>query len=95
MNEIDRVKKIVKSIRVMQLATSQNKQPYLCTLHFYADSDFNLYWFSRAGRKHSIDIANNSKVSAYILIHEDTKEEPYVIWTTIMGEAKLVDKPNE
>jgi len=74
----------------MQLATVSNGRPYLCTVHYYSDENLNLYWASMLSRHHSKDIERNPKVAAYVLVHENTPEEDYVIGITFIGEAKLV-----
>jgi len=74
----------------MQLATSQNDQPWACTLHYYSDKDLNIYWVSTLERQHSQDIAKNPNVAAAILVHENTPEERYVIGLSIQGKAELI-----
>jgi uncharacterized protein YhbP (UPF0306 family) len=77
-------------MKIMQLATSLNDEPWVCTLHFYADEQLNLYWVSRTNRHHSQQIAQNPNVSATILVHENTPDEDYVIAVTIAGTAELL-----
>lgn len=75
----------------MQLATSVNDQPYACTVHYYSDEDLNFYWVSNVERKHSQDLAQNPKVAATIMVHENTPEAKYVIGISIQGTAELIE----
>ncbi len=74
----------------MQLATSANDQPWACTVHYYSDAAFNLYWISTLERNHSQQIAENPKVAAAVLVHLNTPEEPYVIGISLQGTAELI-----
>ncbi len=84
------VRKYLPSKKVMQLATSKDNQPWACNVHYFSDDDLNLYWFSESGRRHSLEIKDNPKVSAVIKVHENTPEEDYVIGLTAEGTAGLV-----
>jgi uncharacterized protein YhbP (UPF0306 family) len=84
------IREYLPMVNVMQLATSVGNQPWLCTVHFYNDDDFNLYWISTPERRHSQEIAHNNKVAAYMLVHENTPEEDYVIGISIEGTAELI-----
>jgi uncharacterized protein YhbP (UPF0306 family) len=86
------IKNYLKDKRVMQLATSSDNQPWVCSIHFYMDAEFNFYWISSTSRRHSKDVVTNKNVSATILIHEDTTDEPYVVGISTEGKAKLVDR---
>jgi nitroimidazol reductase NimA-like FMN-containing flavoprotein (pyridoxamine 5'-phosphate oxidase superfamily) len=84
------IRKYINQPNIMQLATIASDQPYLCTVHYYADDDFNLYWCSTLERRHSQEIKHNPQTAAYILVHENTAEEDYVIGITILGKAELI-----
>lgn len=86
----DVVREYLPQVRIMQLATAQDDHPYLCTVHYYSDPDLNLYWTSKLERNHSGHIKRNSRVAAYVLVHENTPDEDYVIGITFVGRAKLV-----
>lgn len=86
------VRKYLPSVNIMQLATSSNGQPWVCSIHYYSDEDLNLYWISTPERRHSLEIKDNPKVSATIMVHEDTTEEDYVIGITIEGTAELIGR---
>ena len=84
------VKQYLDQIKIMQLATSVNNQPWVITVHYYSDEDSNLYWISTLARKHSQDIEQNPKVAATILVHENTPDENYVIGVSAEGTAELI-----
>jgi uncharacterized protein YhbP (UPF0306 family) len=88
-------KQYLEQIKIMQLATAENNNPWICTVHFYADDNLNLYWSSRTDRKHSEQLAGNPMASATILVHENTPEKDYVIAVTATGKAELVKEPPE
>ncbi len=90
MSKEDLIRDALKSLKIMQLATSRGDQPWLCTVHFYADDDLNLHWFSTEARRHSQEIADNSKAVAYLLVHENTPNEDYVIGITLEGDAECL-----
>ncbi len=52
----------------MQVATVRDNQPWIASVYFATDINLNLYWISRAGRRHSQDIAQNSKVGGAICL---------------------------
>jgi uncharacterized protein YhbP (UPF0306 family) len=84
------IREYLQNARVMQFATSANNKPWMCTVHFYADEDLNLYWISTPARRHSKEIEENPHVAAAILIHEDTPTEKYITGLSIEGEATLI-----
>lgn len=81
---------------VMQLATSVSDQPWVCTVHYYADDEMNLYWISTRERQHSQMIDQNPKVAAAIMVHENTPEEKYIIGISIEGTAECIgEQPDQ
>lgn len=58
----------------MQLATVKNGQPWLCTVYFASDDDFNLYWTSGRSRQHSLEILNDSKTAVTIVRDPERKQ---------------------
>lgn len=90
------VRQYLRAVKIMQLATSINDQPWICTLHYCSDKDLNLYWISTLVRKHSKDIEQNPKVAATILVHENTPKEQYSMAISIEGTAELIgEKVNQ
>lgn len=55
----------LKSQRLMGLATF-DKKPWICTVYFAADKDFNIFFVSSTRSKHCQDIEKNNKVSCVI-----------------------------
>lgn len=52
---------------LLQIATSDNGIPWICTVCFAYDSEFNLYWFSRHNTRHSQEISRNSYVAGAVV----------------------------
>lgn len=48
----------------MQLATARDGRPWLCNVWYVMDAQDNIYWISRATRRHSEEIADNPYVAA-------------------------------
>lgn len=84
------VRQYLDKIKIMQLATSVNDQPWACTVHFYADKDFNIYWVSSTERRHSQDLTQNPKAAATVMAHENTPDENYVVGITAEGTVELI-----
>lgn len=89
------IRKYLPTKNVMQLATARNNQPWSCNVHYYSDEKLNVYWISEPGRRHSLEIQDNPKVSATIKIHENTATEDYVIGLAFEGTAELVQEFDE
>lgn len=62
----EKLKSFLASNDLLSLATSDGKEVYACNLHYYADSEFNLYFVSRPDRKHSENILKHPQVSLCI-----------------------------
>ncbi len=84
--------KYVNQPRVMQLASVGDAQPWVCSVHFFADDELNFYWCSTPERRHSKEIAHNQRVAAAVVVHEDTPNEPYVIGISVEGGAVLANQ---
>jgi uncharacterized protein YhbP (UPF0306 family) len=84
------IREYLSTVKVMQLATSTDDQPWACTVHYYSDESLNFYWISTLEREHSRHIAQNPKVAATILVHENTPSENYVIGISVGGTAELI-----
>lgn len=89
------VNQFLPAAKIMQLATSANDEPWVCTVHFYSDDALNLYWISKPDRWHSWQISQNPQVAATILVHENTPDENYVVAVTVAGQAELVEPIDE
>lgn len=72
----------------MQLATSCNDKPWVCTVYFVHDENFNIFWVSSPKRRHSQELSANPNVSATIVIYDDPSGER--VGFQIEGTASLV-----
>lgn len=80
----------LKQVNILQLATAKDNKPWICTVHFYADDELNIYWVSRTDRIHSKQIDANPNVSATAVVHVNTLDEDYVIAVTLAGQAEVL-----
>lgn len=55
----------------MQLATSQANRPWVVSVFYVVNAEYNFYWLSLPGRSHSKDIEANNRVAVTIVIKED------------------------
>lgn len=60
------IEEILRDTRELVLGTVNGNTPWLSTLVFGHDENFNLYWMSKEDTRHSQEIAKNSKVSAVV-----------------------------
>ena len=74
---------------VLQLATSQNNQPYCVSLHYYSDSKMNIYFASGDTSRHSLEILENPQVCAGILVFEGSDTEQWVAAISIEGKCAV------
>lgn len=79
------VQKYLSEGRVMQLATSVQDTPWICTV-YYVVYEGEIYWLSWPERRHSQEIAENSQVAAAIVVKQDLP----VIGVQIEGAATEV-----
>ena len=75
--------------RMMQLATTSNGQPWICTVYYAVDDNLDIYWISMPSRRHSQEIAKNSKV-AVAFAYNQQPPLPYVRGVQVEGEATLL-----
>jgi uncharacterized protein YhbP (UPF0306 family) len=66
----------LQEAKLMQLATSSNNQPWICSVWFAADQDLNIYWFSSTTRRHSDEVLKNSQVAAAIVLPQTPADTP-------------------
>jgi uncharacterized protein YhbP (UPF0306 family) len=62
----DVIKQYLLERYMMQLATVSGDQPWVCTVYFVVDENFNLYWASLPSRRHSREIADHPKVAVAV-----------------------------
>jgi uncharacterized protein YhbP (UPF0306 family) len=85
------IEKYLSETFIMQLATSKDDQPWICSLHFVADEYSNIYWLSKQDRRHSQEVVNNSNVAIAIAV---STEQP-VIGIQVEGTAKVLNDKAE
>jgi uncharacterized protein YhbP (UPF0306 family) len=68
------VREFLQADQVMQLATSREGQPWICTVHFVADDAGHLYWTSTRDRRHSQELAANPR-AAVAVVHNEVKPQ--------------------
>ena len=75
----DLIKEYFDSKKDMQLATIANGQPWICTVYFVYDDDFNLYWTSGRSRQHSLEILKDPKTAVTIVRDTERKQALQII----------------
>jgi len=69
----DYIRKYLAEGRMLQVATSADGQPWICTVYYVTDQDNNIYWLSYPERRHSQEIEKNPQVAAAIAIKFEDK----------------------
>ena len=87
------VREYIEKTFHMSLATVQNNKPWVCELHFAYDKNLNLYYRSLKSRRHSKEIADNSKVAGSI-IDKYSLNDP-VVGVYFEGTARLLETGKE
>ena len=82
------VKGYMEEAKLMQLATSANGQPWVCSVWFAADEDLNIYYFSSTLRRHSREVAANRKVSGAIALPHTPLDKPKGV--QFQGDAEML-----
>jgi uncharacterized protein YhbP (UPF0306 family) len=80
--------KYLKEGKVMQVATSADSRPWVCSVYFVPDDQHNLYWLSVPNRRHSSEIAKNNKIAIAIAVKFDKNP---IIGIQAEGSAAVVD----
>jgi len=70
------IKKYLSEAKMMQVATSVGDQPWVATVWFVADDEFNLYWISSSNKRHSKELALNNKVAGAIVLPQSEHQSP-------------------
>ncbi|HWZ65490.1 MAG TPA: pyridoxamine 5'-phosphate oxidase family protein [Patescibacteria group bacterium] len=65
------IKQYLSQGKVMQIATQNGSQPWICAVYYVTDGSQNLYWLSLPTARHSQEIANNTKLAIAIAIKLD------------------------
>ena len=88
MEVFELIKKYLSESRMMQIATSDNGQPWVCTVYYVEDDKQNLYWLSLPTRRHSQEIASSSKIAVAIPVKFDKNP---IIGIQADGVAEVID----
>src|SRR5579872_349564 len=62
------IEEYLQEAKMLQIATSKNDQPWVCTVYFAFDEDLNIYWISKPSRRHSEEISTNEKAAGVIVL---------------------------
>lgn len=87
------IKGYLKEAKLMQLATSVDNQPWVCSVWFAADEDLNIYWISSTTRRHSDEAIKNPKVAAAIVLPHTPKDSARGL--QLQGKAELLTKQED
>jgi len=80
----------LNQVKVMQLASSRDGQPWVCTVYFVVE-DGSFYWLSFPERRHSKELANNQKAAVAIAVHQDVP----VVGIQAEGDVRVVTEISE
>lgn len=61
------VEEYLQEAKLMQVATVRDNKPWVCTVWYVHDEDWNLYFISRRSRRHSLELKDNPKVAGAIV----------------------------
>lgn len=73
----------------MQIATTANDQPWICTVYYVVDDELNLYWLSLPTRRHSQELAAHNKAAVTVAVKFD---QP-IIGVQAEGTVSVVNEP--
>lgn len=80
MNDSQKIESLIREYIqenfLMQLATVDESQPWITTLHYAEDRDLNLYWISSVGTRHSQELQKNNRIAAAIVKPHTEEEDP-------------------
>lgn len=69
------IKKLVENYlqrgKVIQLATSKDGQPWVCSVYYVIDGKLNIYWLSLPSRRHSQEVVANGKIAITVAVKLD------------------------
>ncbi len=79
-------KQYLQEARLMQLATVSAKGPWICTVYYVVDDQYNFYWLSKPSRRHSREVAEHAGVAVAVAVKPDKP----VIGIQAEGRAAIV-----
>jgi uncharacterized protein YhbP (UPF0306 family) len=80
----------INRVKTMQLASSHDGQPWICTVYFVVSTG-NFYWLSFPDRRHSREVADNQKAAVAVAIHQDVP----VVGVQAEGDVRIVRNVGE
>lgn len=86
--ELEILLKFLQRNRLMAMSTF-NKSPWICTVYYAVDKDFNLYFVSSPDSKHCKDIEKNKNVACAIF-DSHTKNSEHKVGVQYVGTASRV-----
>src|SRR3989344_3813530 len=89
------IKEYLKKTRMIQIATSVDNQPWICTVYCAYDEDFNFYWISKPSTRHSQEIMKNPKVAGAIVYDQQPYPKKGVRGLQFEGTAELLTGEEE
>lgn len=57
----------LKEAKLMQLATCKGDKPWICSVWYVHDKNWNLYFISQKNRRHSLELKENHHVAGAIV----------------------------
>lgn len=57
----------LKEAKLMQLATCKDGKPWICSVWYVHDENWNLYFISRKNRRHSLELKENPHIAGTIV----------------------------
>lgn len=70
----DCIKEYLKEMKIMQLATVRDGQPWICTVNVVVDDQQNLYWMSQRSTRHSKELVDDSRAAGAVVRNVDDKQ---------------------
>lgn len=83
------IREYLPTVLHMSLATSAGGRPWVCEVHFVYDNELNIYWRSKAVRRHSQEIANNPHVAGNIVQQHALDDKPRGLY--FEGTAEILE----
>lgn len=79
----------------MQLATVSDNTPWISTVYFAADNQFNLIWTSTRNRRHSLDILSNPDTAVTVLKDPNRKQALQIVGKAYEVSDEELEKVHE
>jgi uncharacterized protein YhbP (UPF0306 family) len=87
------VREYIEKTVHLSLGTSRDNKPWVCEVHFAYDDNLNLYFRSKASRRHSEEIAANPNVAGNIVKQHELDEA--VVGAYFEGKCRMLELGEE